>query len=153
MLPCLWGGNTPSSCSAKGVGLLSLLLGGSSSSSRLHLAAADQHGSSSSMLATTLRRIAATQAPAAILGRECAGFCAPGMWRGGSRGRRRCRPSEVAAARMMISTAGESGGAAAAGLEEAAEEEEERRVQGMIPSMSPSSISAFKQCPQLFYYR
>lgn len=32
-------------------------------------------------------------------------------------------------------------------------EEQRRRVEGMVSSISPSAIAAFKQCPQLFYYR
>eukprot|EP00752_Nemacystus_decipiens_P001611 g1571.t1 len=160
MIPCLWGGSTPACSSAKGAGLLYLLLGGSSGSSgssRLLLAAAYQHhgsGSISSSMLTATRRTSATRAPAMMLGRGCAGFFASGTWHGGGgRGRRRWRPSEATAPRItMISTAGGRGGSsAAAGPGE--EEEEGRRIEGMISSMSPSSISAFKQCPQLFYFR
>ncbi|CAM9717488.1 unnamed protein product, partial [Scytosiphon promiscuus] len=33
------------------------------------------------------------------------------------------------------------------------QEEQRRRVEGMVASISPSAVAAFKQCPQLFYYR
>lgn len=153
MPPCFWRGNTLRS-SVKRLGLLSLCLTGSGCI-RLHQACLRQ-SRSSSMLAATIRSTSAARAPAAslaVLGRGCACFCAPALRRDGGRGRRRHRHSEVTVARR-ISTARRGGGGGeggAAGL--GAAEEERRRVQGMVSSVSPSSISAFKQCPQLFYYR
>ncbi|CAM9777358.1 unnamed protein product [Pylaiella littoralis] len=68
----------------------------------------------------------------------------------------------VSAAYMSMSsrsTGDASAAAAAAAAEKVAvgseeqEEQERRPVEGMVSSISHSALTAFRQCPQLFYYR
>ncbi len=93
------------------------------------------------MLATvrrsSMRAPAAALAGLGLVGRRAVGVDV-------SRRRRRHRPPTT----RCVSTASAVSAASATGGEE-----RQRAQQGMVSSLSPSSIAAFKQCPQLFYYR
>jgi len=131
-------GNYSDTSRPKGLPCLLLLVGlGSLPSFRSFSVLSPRQQGGAAMLATAQRSLA--RAPAvALAGLGFEGTRTLGV--GGSSRRRRHQPPPA----QCVSTAsGVSTG----------NEEQQRAQQGMVSSLSPSSVAAFKQCPQLFYYR